>query len=133
MVAYFLAVLEEYDAGRCFEAGADAKRRLEAFLAWRDELGELRAPRPFTIEAAAPQRGGLGRLELATRVGAVMAAVAFAVVLTGDLAGLGDDDGAAEERNAPTAALQAATASSVTAVLDDGVAEYVDPELLPPG
>ena len=56
------------------------------------ELGELRAPRPFTLEAPPlAARGGLSRFEIASRMGAVAAAVAFAVVLSGDIAGLGDD------------------------------------------
>ena len=55
-------------------------------------LGELRAPRPFTIEAPPTAVGHApGRLELIFRMGAVAAAVAFAVVLTGDFVGLGDD------------------------------------------
>ena len=55
-------------------------------------LGELRAPRPFTIEAPPTAvRHTSGRLELVFRMGALAAAVAFAVVLTGDIVGLGDD------------------------------------------
>ncbi len=55
-------------------------------------LGELRAPRPFTIEAPPTAvRHTPGRLELVFRMGALAAAVAFAVVLTGDIVGLGDD------------------------------------------
>ena len=55
-------------------------------------LGELRAPRPFTIEAPPTAvRHTPGRLELIFRMGALAAAVAFAVVLTGDIVGLGDD------------------------------------------
>ena len=55
-------------------------------------LGELRAPRPFTLEAPPTAvRHAPGRLELVFRMGALAAAVAFAVVLTGDIVGLGDD------------------------------------------
>ena len=55
-------------------------------------LGELRAPRPFTIEAPPTAvHHTPGRLELIFRMGALAAAVAFAVVLTGDIVGLGDD------------------------------------------
>ncbi len=55
-------------------------------------LGELRAPRPFTIEAPPTAvRHAPGRLELIFRMGAVAAAVAFAVVLTGDFVGLGNE------------------------------------------
>ena len=55
-------------------------------------LGELRAPRPFTLEAPPTAvRHTPGRLELIFRMGAVAAAVAFAVVLTGDFVGLGNE------------------------------------------
>ena len=69
--------------------------RLGEFAAVRDalgSLGEVRAPRPFTLEAPATgARRAPGRLELVFRMGAVAAAVAFAIVLTGDIAGLGGE------------------------------------------
>ena len=93
-------------------------------------LGELRAPRPFTIEApAAPARRAPGGLEMVFRMGAVAAAVAFAVVFAGDIAGLGGrgvegwgiasplGGGASEQASdAPQAAAPVAFREAATAV-----------------
>ncbi len=85
-------------------------------------LGELRAPRPFTLEAPPTAlRGAPGRLELIFRMGAVAAAVAFAVVLAGDVAGLGDEGrprfGGVEDEQASDAPQAAAVApTSATAL-----------------
>ncbi len=77
------------------ELAADAELRdaLEGMREVKSALrtfGEVRAPRSFALTAPhapapAPSRGGLGRLELGTRIGAAVAAVAFMLVLSGDL------------------------------------------------
>ena len=92
-------------------------------------LGELRAPRPFTIEAPPTAVGHApGRLELVFRMGAVAAAVAFAVVLTGDFVGLGNEGvegwgvsrpsfggGGSEQASDATQALSAVAPEAATA------------------
>ena len=54
--------------------------------------GEVRAPRSFALEAP-PAPARLPRMELATRLGAAVAALLFAAVLVGDAATGGDDGG----------------------------------------
>ena len=114
--AYLDGEVNEAEAAaveRRLEADLEQRGELEELRVLRDalsELGELRAPRPFTLEAPPERaRSGLGRLELAARMGAVAAAVAFAVVLTGDIAGL-SDDGGGTPRSEPTGAFIAADA-----------------------
>ena len=96
--AYLDSELDEREAVAVEDAlGADPVLatqldELRVVRAALGSLGELRAPRPFTIEAPPTAvRHTPGRLELIFRMGAVAAAVAFAVVLTGDFVGLGDD------------------------------------------
>ena len=96
--AYLDSELDEREAVAVEDAlGADPALatqldELRVVRAALGSLGELRAPRPFTIEAPPTAvRHAPGRLELVFRMGAVAAAVAFAVVLTGDFVGLGDD------------------------------------------
>ena len=90
--------LDEPDAAavtEALEADPALGTRLNELAAVRDalgSLGELRAPRPFTLEAPSTAgRSAPGRFELVFRMGAVAAAVAFAVVLAGDFAGLGGE------------------------------------------
>jgi anti-sigma factor RsiW len=97
------------------ELAADAQTRaaLEGIRSVRDslqalgagELGELRAPRPFTLTAPAVARGGMGRSELAARVGAIAAAVALVAVVSGDALVGGDTASrdAADEATSTTA------------------------------
>ena len=96
--AYLDSELDEREAVAVEDAlGADPALaaqliELRVVRAALGSLGELRAPRPFTIEAPATAvRHAPGRLELIFRMGAVAAAVAFAVVLTGDFVGLGNE------------------------------------------
>ena len=96
--AYLDGELDEHEAVAVEDALADGPAlavQLDELRVVRDalgSLGELRAPRPFTLEAPpTAARGAPGRLEMVFRMGAVAAAVAFAVVLTGDFVGLGDD------------------------------------------
>ena len=96
--AYLDSELDEREAVAVEDAlGADPAlaTQLDELRVVREalgSLGELRAPRPFTFEAPATAvRHAPGRLELVFRMGAVAAAVAFAVVLTGDFVGLGDE------------------------------------------
>ena len=96
--AYLDSELDEREAVAVEDAlGADPAlaTQLDELRVVRDalgSLGELRAPRPFTIEAPPTAVGHApGRLELIFRMGAVAAAVAFAVVLTGDFVGLGNE------------------------------------------
>jgi len=72
----------------------DLRDALEGMRLVRDTLATLepaRAPRSFAITAPpVPQpRRAFGRLDLVTRIGAMTAAVAFVVVLAGDLTGAG--------------------------------------------
>ncbi len=90
--------LDEHEAAvidDAIEADPTLAVRLGELAAVRDalgSLGEVRAPRPFTLEAPATgARRAPGRLEMVFRMGAVAAAVAFAIVLTGDIAGLGGE------------------------------------------
>jgi hypothetical protein len=67
----------------------DGMREVKSVLG---TFGEVHAPRSFALTAPpapapVPSRGGLGRLELGTRIGAAVAAVTFMVVLGGDLRG----------------------------------------------
>ena len=96
--AYLDSELDEREAVAVEDAlGADPVLatqldELRVVRAALGSLGELRAPRPFTIEAPPTAvRHTPGRLELIFRMGAVAAAVAFAVVLTGDFVGLGNE------------------------------------------
>ena len=96
--AYLDGELDEHEAVAVEDALADAPAlavqldELRVVRAALGSLGELRAPRPFTLEAPpTAARGAPGRLEMVFRMGAVAAAVAFAVVLTSDFVGLGDD------------------------------------------
>ena len=96
--AYLDSELDEREAVAVEDAlGADPALatqldELRVVRAALGSLGELRAPRPFTIEAPPTAvRHAPGRLELIFRMGAVAAAVAFAVVLTGDFVGLGNE------------------------------------------
>ena len=127
--------LDEHEAAAVEEAlAADPalEVRLGEFAAVRDalgSLGELRAPRPFTLEAPpTAARRAPGRLELVFRMGAVAAAVAFAIVFTGDIAGLGGEGvegwgitrpsfggGASEQASDAPAAAPAAARAEVTA------------------
>ena len=96
--AYLDSELDEREAVAVEDAlGADPALatqldELRVVRAALGSLGELRAPRPFTIEAPPTAVGHApGRLELIFRMGAVAAAVAFVVVLTGDFVGLGNE------------------------------------------
>lgn len=95
-------------------------------------LGEVRAPRPFTLEAV-PAPPAASRLELASRVGAAAAAVALVVVLIGDASTFGDGVDApvpalAELASAPTAADELAVeASSAEAQAAPTVADLAAP------
>ena len=116
---------EAAELERELAAAPTLRAELDELGALRDalsELGELRAPRPFTLEAP-PQRarGGLGRLELATRAGVFAVAVAFAVVLTGDLVDLGGGDSTTPVReSAARPETLEATSDAVTATADAG-------------
>ena len=96
--AYLDGELDEHEAVAVGDALADDPAlavqldELRVVRAALGSLGELRAPRPFTLEAPpTAARGAPGRLEMVFRMGAIAAAVAFAVVLTSDFVGLGDD------------------------------------------
>ncbi len=132
--------LDEHEAAvvdEAIEADPTLAVRLNELAAVRDalgSLGEVRAPRPFTLEAPpTAARRTPGRLELVFRMGAVAAAVAFAIVLTGDIAGLGgegvegwgvrpgfgsgeSEQASAAPQAAPAAVRQAATAATATSV-----------------
>lgn len=71
-------------------------------------FGEVRAPRSFALSAPpapapALSRGGLSRLELGTRIGAAVAAVAFMLVLSGDLRDGPSDRATSDDRSASLA------------------------------
>jgi hypothetical protein len=93
----------------------DGMREVKSMLG---TLGEVRAPRSFALSAppvaaSTPSRRGLGRLELGTRIGAAVAAVAFMVVLSGDLRG-GASDPAADEDAATSLASSSYSADDAT-------------------
>ena len=137
--------LDEHEAAvvdEAIEADPTLAVRLNELAAVRDalgSLGEVRAPRPFTLEAPpTAARRTPGRLELVFRMGAVAAAVAFAIVLTGDIAGLGGEgvegwgisspgfgSGESEQASAAPQAAPAALRTAATAATATPVATQV--------
>lgn len=119
------------------ELASDAGLRaeLEAMRQVRDALSSLgleEAPRSFAITApAASRRGGLPRLELAARLGATAAAVAFVAVLAGDLSTGGGDAGEQAYSTAPVAmsvaeeppAARGAQSAAAAAVASEAIEE----------
>lgn len=115
----------ELDADPALRETLEALRSVRTMLV---ALGELRAPRPFTIEATAARRQGVPRLELVARVGAAIAVLAFVAVASTDLAGLGDDDSIPAATQSELTANTDAAAAIVSDGADDASAAALAPE-----